>query len=160
LLVVDDSLVYGFGRSQYVHHGAHIGIDGSSVFHFRRARDEGRRLTYYQAFATDTRPGTKAKKPKSYRWTQTLPLLARAMVKAADALYLAGPPDPLSTDDPHAALAGETAGRLVVLAAADGTQQAEHPLESPPVFDGLAAAAGRLYVATMDGRVVCLGKAE
>jgi len=34
---------------------------------------------------------------------------------------------------------------------------AEHKLSSPPVFDGMAAAAGRLYVCTMDGAVYCLG---
>jgi hypothetical protein len=116
-------------------------------------------LTHYRAFAAETAPA-KGKPPKQYRWTQKLPVLARAMLKAGDALYLAGPPDPLSTDDPHAALAGERGGRLVVLAPAGGTRQAECELPSPPVFDGLAAAGGRLYMAAMDGKVVCFGGAK
>jgi hypothetical protein len=29
-----------------------------------------------------------------------------------------------------------------------------------PVFDGMAAAGGRLYLSTVDGAVVCLGKAD
>ncbi|MCK4960162.1 MAG: PQQ-binding-like beta-propeller repeat protein, partial [Planctomycetes bacterium] len=32
---------------------------------------------------------------------------------------------------------------------------AEYELEKPPVFDGLVAAGGRLYVSTIDGNVVC-----
>jgi len=159
LLVVDDGVVYGFGRDLYIHHGSHIGIDGGTVFHFRPPRDNSHRVTRYRAFAAETTPA-QAKPPKQYRWTQELPVLARAMLKAGDAVYLAGPPDLLSTDDPHAALAGEKGGRLVVLAAADGTQQAECELQSPPVFDGLAAAGGRLYMATMDGKVLCFGGAK
>jgi len=38
LLVVDDGTVYGFGRNLYVHHGAHVGIDGATIFHFRSKR--------------------------------------------------------------------------------------------------------------------------
>jgi len=157
LLVVDDGVVYGFGRNHYIHHGAHVGIDGATVFHFRPPRDNDHRLTFYRAFAAETKPAGGRKPARQYRWTQKLPVLARAMVKAGDALYLAGPPDLFATGDPHAALAGEQGGRLVVLAPADGTQQTDLELPSPPVFDGLAAAGGRLYMATMDGKVVCLG---
>jgi len=59
-------------------------------------------------------------------------------------------------------LAGDTvfaagkAGRLVAFAAADGKQLAEHDLPAP-VWDGAAAAHGRLYVSTRDGRLLCLG---
>jgi hypothetical protein len=30
-------------------------------------------------------------------------------------------------------------------------------LDSPPVFDGMIAAAGRLYIITEDGQILCLG---
>jgi len=135
LLVTDGDDVYGFGRNRYVHHGAHIGIDGAMVFHVRPDRDENQ------------------------RWTRTLPLLARAMVRAGDTLYLAGPPEPLESDDPHAALAGKKGGYLIALTVDDGTPQFEVSLDSSPVFDGMAVAAGRLYLATMDGQVICLGGA-
>ena len=36
-------------------------------------------------------------------------------------------------------------------------QLAEYRLDAPPVFDGLAAAGGQLYLATMDGKVACFG---
>jgi hypothetical protein len=41
--------------------------------------------------------------------------------------------------------------------AADGTKLAEHKLDVPPVFDGLIAAGGRLFMSMADSTVVCLG---
>ncbi|MGM0488935.1 MAG: PQQ-binding-like beta-propeller repeat protein [Planctomycetota bacterium] len=157
LLVVDGDTVYGFGRNQYVHHGAHVGIDGATVFHFRSPRDKDRRRTYYRAFATAKNAGEKDQQSKEYRWTRQLPILARALVKAGDTLYFAGPPELFSTDDPHALLAGQKGGRLLSLDTASGKQRTKCALDSPPVFDGMAAAGGRLYLATMDGRVRCMG---
>jgi len=46
---------------------------------------------------------------------------------------------------------------LVVAESLGAIPMAECQLESPPVFDGMIAANGRLYIATMDGRVICLG---
>ena len=167
ILAVDGSTVYGFGRSQYVHFGAHVGIDGATVFHFKPDQDAQRRFTHYQAFAIDADRSSiqqqqelaqakgAAVPAKKYRWTQELPILARAMVLAPNTLFLAGPPDLFATDDPSAALEGKKGGRLCVVAAADGKQLAQYELESPPVFDGMAAAGGRLYLATCDGRVLC-----
>ena len=159
LLAVDDSSVYGFGRNQYIHHGAHIGIDGATVFHFNPSRDAQRRFTNYRAFAIDRgKPGTKPggrRQPKQYRWTGKLPIQARAMVLAGKTLWLAGGPDILTSDDPAAALQGRQGGRLMAVAATDGSTLAEYPLQGPPVFDGMAAAAGRLYLATTGGKVLC-----
>jgi len=49
-------------------------------------------------------------------------------------------------------------GYVYCLRAADGSQLAERRLGAAPVFDGLIAAAGRLYLSTADGHVVCLGQ--
>lgn len=40
----------------------------------------------------------------------------------------------------------------------DGETLWEYALPAPPVFNGLAAAAGRLYVAMQDGSIACFGK--
>ena len=48
-------------------------------------------------------------------------------------------------------------GRLMAFAAADGKLLAQRG-RPPPVWDGMAAAHGRLYVATRDGSVICLGE--
>jgi len=169
---MDDASVYGFGRNQYIHHGAHVGLDGATVFHFRAGSEASRRFTHYRAFAID-RPAAGAEKQpakaaakrrraaakpaKQYRWTTKLPVLARAMLLAGDTLFLAGPPDFFATDDPAGALEGKRGGTLMAVSTSNGQSLAEYPLESPPVFDGLAAARGRLYLATADGQVTCYG---
>jgi hypothetical protein len=164
LLALDQSSVYGFGRNQYIHHGAHVGIDGATIFHFRADRDSERRFTQYQAFAADRddRQATGAKRsktpPKKYRWTQQLPILARSLLLAGDTLLVAGPPDFFATEDPRGSLEGTQGGSLVSVSAVDGKKLAEFPLESPPVFDGMAAAAGRLYMATTAGEVRCFSE--
>jgi hypothetical protein len=169
LLSVDDETVYGFGRSQYIHHGAHVGIDGATVFHFRPDRDTQRRFTHYQAFAMKRHPeptpqakktNRKAKRPavrpKTYAWSVQLPVLARAMVLAQDTLFFGGPPDIFESDDPHAAWDGKKGGVILAISATDGKQLGQLELDSPPVSDGMAAAYGRLYTTTMNGNVVCL----
>jgi hypothetical protein len=45
---------------------------------------------------------------------------------------------------------------LAAFAAADGTPIAEFELPAPPVWDGMAAANGRLYLTLSNGTVVCL----
>ena len=78
LLVMDDDRVFGFGRNQYIHHGAHVGIDGATVFHFRADRDDPRRQTHYQAFAISRKAPAAAKpqakpRPKQQRKAQAKP---------------------------------------------------------------------------------------
>jgi hypothetical protein len=33
-------------------------------------------------------------------------------------------------------------------------------MPAPPVWDGMAAAGGRLFISTSDGYVVCMGKRQ
>jgi len=163
LLVLDDRSVYGFGRNQYIQHGAHVGIDGATVFHYKPDRDAQRRFTYYRAFATDRESDPPkanqrraAAQAKKYRWTQKLPVLARAMVLAEDTLFMAGPPDIFATGAPASVFTDYKESVLYVASASDGKALARYKLDSSPVFDGMAAAYGRLYMATEDSRVLCL----
>ena len=124
--------------------------------------------------------GAQAKKPATGRrakaggpkvvWEQRVPIRIIAMARAGDTLFVAGSPDIVDPNDPHGAWDGRKGGVLAVFAAADGKKLAEHKLPAPPVWDGMAATGsplaggeprpvaggGRLYVATMDGRVTCL----
>jgi hypothetical protein len=43
----------------------------------------------------------------------------------------------------------------MAVSAADGKKLAECVLPAPPVFDGMSAAGGRLFVSTTSGEVVC-----
>jgi outer membrane protein assembly factor BamB len=90
-------------------------------------------------------------------WQTMVPVRVRAMVLAGDRLLVAGPPDAVDPQDPYAAFEGRGRGVLKVVAAADGSVVAERGLASPPAFDGMAAAGGRLYVTLADGTVLCLG---
>jgi len=94
------------------------------------------------------------------KWSTWIPVRARAMVIAGETLVLAGPPDVLDPKDPLAAFEGRAGGVLWAISAKDGKRIAECKLASPPVFDGMSAADGRLYLATRDGKIVCMGKAK
>ena len=89
-------------------------------------------------------------------WKLWVPVRVRAMVKTDSVLFAAGPPDVLDSEDPFAAFECRQGGRLVMVDPKDGTKIAERELPSPPVFDGMIAADGRLYITTCDGNILCL----
>jgi outer membrane protein assembly factor BamB len=109
----------------------------------------------------------------AYQWTQQLPIHVRGLVLADRTLFVAGPPDVVDEEDSlrtfadpatqeklaqqAGALAGQQGSLLLAVSAADGQKLTEFGFDSLPVFDGLAAAGGKLYLATTDGRIVCFG---
>ena len=109
-----------------------------------------------------------------HHWTKDLPLFARAMVLAGKTLFIAGPPDLVdeqqvftqinnpkvkqSLIDQAAALNGEKGATLMAVLTADGKKLAQYDLDSPPIFDGMAAAGGRLYLSMKNGKVLCFGE--
>ncbi|MFP4058698.1 MAG: PQQ-binding-like beta-propeller repeat protein [Candidatus Brocadiia bacterium] len=167
LLVVDGQRVYGFGRKpEYYYWSTPL------EYHLFAAAKEPELVESPRRRRRVPRWGQLQVRT---RWTADVPLLVRAMVLAGDTLFVAGPPDLVDEreawrrrQDPAmrekleaqaAALEGRKGARLWAVAASDGSKLAELSLASPPVFDGMAAAAGRLYMATLDGAVVCLGGA-
>jgi len=93
-------------------------------------------------------------------WVQTLPVRIRAMVRTGNALFAAGTPDVCDPDDPVGSLEGRKGAVLLAIDTGDGKTLARQELEAPPAFDGLIAAAGRLFLSTTDGRVLCFDKAR
>lgn len=79
---------------------------------------------------------------------KAFPVAVRAMVLAGEKLFVAGPPD---RPDPRG-------GQLWSISAADGSVLEKYDLDAAPVFDGMAAANGRLYLCARDGGVWCLGR--
>ena len=79
------------------------------------------------------------------------------MVLAADRLFAAGLPDVVDSKDPLASFEGRKGALLQVFSAKDGSLVKSYPLSSPPAFDGLSAAGGRLYLTTRDKKVNCFG---
>ena len=89
-------------------------------------------------------------------WTNWLDVQIRAMVKAGDTLFVAGPPDVLDPKDPYAAFEGRKGARVLAISAKDGKELSDIQLEYPPVFDGMIAAGDCLFASLRDGSVVCL----
>ena len=94
----------------------------------------------------------------SQGWRKDIPVRVRAMVAARGQLVVAGPPDVVGDKDPLGAFEGRKGAVVRTMATEDGKQIAEYKLDSPPVFNGMAAAGGRLYLVTVDGKVRCFGK--
>jgi len=104
---------------------------------------------------------TRRAKPREVPpiWSHQVPLRIRSMVLAGETLFVCGVPDIADPTDPFVALAaleGRKGAQLQAYSAADGRKLAGYQLASPPVFDGLIAAAGRLYCSTTDGKVMCM----
>ncbi len=153
LLVFDDQMAYGAaaypGRSRA--HSFHPGGKGYLLF-----AGQWKRLPSRSPAA-----GSKGRSGKrngfERRWETRVPVRVTAMALAGRKLLVAGPPDVVDPQDPLAAFEGRKGAKLRFVSAGDGTTLAEHELDSPPVFDGLIAAEGRLWMSTRDGRVLCMG---
>ncbi len=103
---------------------------------------------------------------ENYMWSGEVPILVRAMTLAGKTLLIAGAEDVLQEEGTdkgkedqilkqEAALLGKDGAVLWAVSAENGAKLHEYKLASPPVFDGMAAANGKLYIATRDGRVSC-----
>jgi len=92
------------------------------------------------------------------KWTVTIAVRGQAMVLTDEHIVVAGTPDVIDEQDPWAAIEGRKGGVLGIYARKDGKKIAEQKLDGAPVYDGLAAANGRLYLSMTDGRVLCLGE--
>jgi outer membrane protein assembly factor BamB len=152
LMVFDDKTIYGFGRNF---------IPGGNAGQWRKGE-------YYRLFAAAKEPMPRAKKPPQpnkgrrkrapvsrvdYKWSNRVEPEVRAMVLAGDVLFVAGPHG--ETHKNQAAFEGNKGISLQAYSTSDGAKLADYELKSLPVFDGLIAARGQLYLATKDGRILC-----
>jgi outer membrane protein assembly factor BamB len=169
ILSYNDKEIYGFGRDEY---------NGGNAGQWR----EGEK---YHLFAHDRtlqpgteevidRKGKKTKQPKpatlDYRWSTGVPLLATSLAVTDDTVFIAGPPDyftavaetgeeALTLKDAKKALdawTGQSGGILYAASTADGKKVAQLDLPAPTIFDGLAAADHKLYLALQNGQILCL----
>ncbi len=118
--------------------------------------------------------GTKSPATSGGQWTRQVPLLPRAMLLAGDTLFIAGPPDLVDEEragrrladaevrrqlaEQDAAYRGKKGAILWAVSAGSGERLAERRLDAMPVFDGFAAARGRLYLTTTNGAVLCFSE--
>ena len=110
-----------------------------------------------------------------HKWKQDVPIFIRGMVLAGDTLFITGPPDLMDEEktfeqlkagdkkvqvllkQQEAALNGAQGGIVWAISTKDGKKLGEVKIPSPVSWDGLAAANKRLFITTIDGRVICLG---
>jgi len=126
--------------------------------------------------------GTVAvKQPGSYvqrGWDTYVPVVTRSMALAGRTLALSGPPDLLDEEyafermaakdkgiehdlqEQDASLNGQRGARLMLVNVDSGAKVGSADLASPPVWDGMVVARGKIYLATVDGQVVCVGKSK
>jgi len=174
IMVVDGSSVYGFGRKPMYYQWR-----TPLEYHLFSASRDTESIREPIGLPIKRKPADeKRKQPRRqmiqhprHKWSRSVPLFVRAMVLARRTLFIAGPPDIVDEEkafrnfgDPEiqaqltsqdAAMAGEKGALLWAVSAEDGEKLAEYRLDSLPVFDGMAAAGGRLFLATTDGKVQC-----
>ena len=132
-------------------------FDKQSTFAFRSQRSGGFGGWFqvgtgaYELTATDNQLG----KP---RWTAKIPVRVQALAIAGPVLFAAGPRDTVDAKDPWASVQGRAGSVLCVFASADGKKLAEYPLDVVPAWDGLAIGNNKLFLSTLNGKVVCLGQ--
>ena len=152
ILVFDSKRTYGlhkfnkkFSRSPYYQPGA----EGCELF---ADENDNEPLLAERQEKRERGTMSRAKEPA---WSVQVPVNARAMVLAGKILFFSGSPDVIPADDPLAALEGRFGGKLWAVSKDGGEKLAEYDIASPPVFDGLIAASGKLYMVTRDGKVRC-----
>lgn len=173
LLVFDDNTVYGYGRLwQYYRWTTPL------EFHLFAASKQGEPVVA----GTERRPVRRDGKRVGTRvvpvtrfawdWSDDSSVQVNSMVLTVNALFVAGPPDvedeqesARTLDDPKtqeklaeqaAAFEGRRGALLAAVSPTDGQKIAAYRLGAMPIFDGMIAALGRLYLATADGKLLCL----
>jgi outer membrane protein assembly factor BamB len=172
ILSYNESSVFGYGRDQYPkgNTGQWRGGEKYQLFAFDRdpgRKDKGTKQAAKQVAKKKRRTSTLS--TLEYRWNVQVPFFVTAMVVADKTMFIAGPPDIIRTKgtsgeealvlaNPQEALAawkGKEGGTLWAVSISNGKKLADYKLDSQPVFDGMAAANNRLYLANKNGRIIC-----
>ena len=184
ILSFDGDRVYGFGREPGLFVWSHV-LENHLFCSARQADEQtiskvkqwsqksGRDAVFNRQFTRQASVENRLA-PKLYWSVSHPPLHARAMVLAGETLFVAGPPDVLDEDeafkrpgDPQvkdtimeqdAAYEGKRGALLMGVSTKDGRPVIRLDLSSEPVWDGMAVADGRLYLATKDGKLLCFDK--
>ncbi|NQT14069.1 MAG: PQQ-binding-like beta-propeller repeat protein [Planctomycetes bacterium] len=170
ILSYDESSVFGYGRDKYVggNTGQWRGGEKYQLFACDRPSPDGLPEPVMVTNAKGRRRAAPLP-PRENRWAEAVPFYVRAMLVAGDTMFIAGPPELTEAkaaegeeslvlarpEDALAAWQGERGGLLWAVSTADGKRLSQYKLGVPPVFDGMAATEGRLYLAMQDGSVVC-----
>jgi outer membrane protein assembly factor BamB len=94
------------------------------------------------------------KEKTTWQWDVNPEIRPRAILKAGDRIVLGGMPLK-DESDPFATFEGRKGGVVKIYNADDGQVTGEIKTASPIMWDGFAAANGRLYATLQDGSIIC-----
>ncbi len=150
IMVADDETVFGYGRKTVGPRDRNL-----KKHHLFRAEKkvEPVKKKVKKIARNNNRALRKHQRPAKvrYRWRRETALVVRSMVLSRDVLFAAGPlhatgKEPVFDDPHHPAM-------LVAFSVEDGKELSRCDLPCQPVFDGMTAAEGNLYLSLIDGTV-------
>ena len=153
MLCFDDETVWGVRRNHMMR--AKPEVEGNYMLYAqgmpaRKSRPDFRKVS------ADNRP--------QFKWTSSVGLRPRSMLRTKSVLFIGGMPDSVNSRHPSeaavAAFEGRRHGLLKAISPTDGSVLRTIQLEAPPVWDGMAAANGRLFICNRDGQIVCIRGGE
>ncbi len=153
MMVLGDKTVWGVQRSHLIRLKKEKGKKGKYALFARERADLGAEEKSLPDFRNPV---------GEFKWMVDLPMRPRAMLRAGEVLFVGGMPDRIDRSDPsapcNAEFEGEKGGLLRVVSCGDGKTLSERRLDAPPVWDGMAAGDGRLYLSLRNGRILCFGR--
>lgn len=167
---IDTTLRYDIATGRSPVYGDILVRDGTRFYEVRgyapsRTATFDPRLNGYTLYAGDLAtiqvgPGESSRRSVPLRtamkrWETSIPLTGKAMALAGDVLFIAGTPVTFPEDDLARGYEGRLGGVLYTVSASTGEKLAEYKLDAAPVWDSVAVAQGRLYIATKDGNLHC-----
>ncbi len=185
IMVLDGDRVYGFGRQPALFVWSHVlenhlfcsdsKADSAAISRVKQwSQKVGGRNAVFNRRTTRSTPLLSRLAPRLHWSVKNPPLHVRAMILADDTLFVAGPPDVVDEDEAFnqpgdqavrkkieeqdAAYEGKRGALLMGVSTTNGETLFRLDLPDPPVWDGMAAAGGRLYLAMSDGKLLCFDK--
>ncbi len=166
IMAFDGDKVYGYGRTRIASAATGHKADEYHLYGVKKV------LMQTGLPKARKKRGKKAEKPVAKKpmkpkpvWADKQSLIVRAMVLTQDKLVVAGPPDLrkketsllayTNEEESLASFRGERGVMLRILNASDGQTLSECSLEAMPVFDGMSAAQGRVFVSLKNGELQC-----
>ena len=159
MLVFDAQSVYGvMAQNKLISksYGQDIFTIGGNYRVFRVDPDAATQRTKKSEAEKGKRKRRKGKPTLARKWEQKTAIRAQSMVLTDRYLFIAGAPDTVDEKDPWGAFEDRKGGVLEVYSKDDGRKAAEYKLRSTPIYDGMAAAGGRLFTTLRDGTVLCM----
>jgi hypothetical protein len=170
VIALDGDNVLGFGRTlPYDPFDNFAGLNMKRYHIFSMPKKPVVKRTQYETVDWGERVKERTQDIAMHTWSRDVAVRARALLVAGDRMVLAGPRNVLYGVKPGAieegrrairenvdAFTGMEDGLLEIVATKDGKTLGTVTLDSPPVYHGLIAADGALFMTTTAGTVVRL----